>query len=215
MNVANVWHRFGVCEAYVGRAITCADVVRLGVDFVYISNSHGSQNEITALLNDKIKYIETLFAVHDDECVKMVFRVLCRYYLPPCGNITHPLPPSSLCEEECVYVQSKCEATWKIASLAFSTDTDQFIDCTDTLFPLPNCCTGAGIKLPDAVTETLEPTVVTKQRSTDSAGIVGGVVVAILIGLIAVVAAALLVIMYKKRSRKKEMQRIQMDILAM
>ena len=206
--------------------MVCADVVRLGVDFVYISNSRGSQSDITTLLNDKIKNVENLFAIHDDECVKMVFTVLCKYYLPPCGNITLSLPPFSLCQEECAYVQSKCEATWTTASLAFSDDTDQFIDCADTsklLFPLPNCCTGAGIELPTGVTtgsgKTPEPTVVQEQRSTGSggaaAGIAGGVVVAILLGVIAVVAAVLLVIVYKNRRRKKQMQRMQMDILAM
>ena len=212
--------------------MVCADVVTLGVDFVYISNSRGSQSDITTLLNDKIKNVENLFAIHD-ECVKMVFRVLCKYYLPPCGNITHSLPPFSLCQEECAYVQSKCEATWTTASIAFSDDTDQFIDCADTsklLFPLPNCCTGAGIKLPDEPTgvttgvttgsgKTPEPTVIQEQRSTGSggaaAGIAGGVVVAILLGVIAVVAAVLLVIVYKNRRRKKQKHGMQMDILAM
>ena len=73
---------------------------------------------------------------------------MCRYYLPPCGNfeLTHTLPPSSICQEECSQVQSECHETWQTAAVLLT--PYPFINCDDTsrlLFPLPNCCTGAGI----------------------------------------------------------------------
>ena len=58
----------------------------------------------------------------------------------------HPLPPSSICQEECAQVQSQCQETWQIAIVVLTPYS--FISCDDTsqlLFPLPNCCTGAGI----------------------------------------------------------------------
>ena len=144
--------RFGVCEAY-GRDVTvaevCNNVYQQGLDFIYISNDRGTQNDINSYLNAQVQSVSTIIATHDEVCVDQVFRVICHYYLPPCGTFTNPLPPSSLCEEECAHVQSTCAATWEAAAIVF----DPFINCNDTpqlLFPLPNCCTGAGIELPES-----------------------------------------------------------------
>ena len=136
-------YRFGSCQAYTGGTKVCDGVMKLGTDFVYIPKSYGTQNNISALLNTNI----SLFDTHDKDCTEQVFRIMCRYYLPPCGIITQTLPPSSVCPKECSQVQSSCAATWQLAEEIFKEDT--FINCNDTselLFPLPNCCTGAGIR---------------------------------------------------------------------
>ena len=144
--------RFGVCEVYgnnsAGEAEVCANILRPGIDYVFIKNSFGSQNNTITLLNDNIQNVSNTSAIHGRDCMDLVFRAMCHYYLPPCDNTTHSLPPSSLCQEECTYVQTKCEDTWQAVKLAFS--LNEFIDCADTsklLFPLPNCCTGAGIEI--------------------------------------------------------------------
>ena len=44
-------------------------------------------------------------------------------------------------------VQEKCQITWDAILLAFRS-VDPIIDCNDTssvLFPIPHCCTGAGL----------------------------------------------------------------------
>ena len=120
--------------------------MRPALDHVYITKSHGTQSNISTILNSKIQRSHEAFATHDKDCVDQVFRVMCRYYLSPCGNFTHPLPPSSICQEECSQVQSQCQETWQTAKTLLS--PYPFINCDDTselLFPLPNCCTGAGI----------------------------------------------------------------------
>ena len=137
--------RLGKCEAYTGGVEVCEGVVRPAYDHIYIPASYGNQSNISTTLNNKIRRSHEVFATHDKDCVDQVFRVLCHYYLPPCGNFTHPLPPSSICQEECAQVQSKCPETWQTAGLLASYP---FINCDYTsqwLFPLPNCCTGAGI----------------------------------------------------------------------
>ena len=142
-----------MCEAYKNSADVCLEILELGVDFVYISNSRGSQGNITNFLNQRFQSFDNLLASHDEQCVEQVLRVLCHYFLPPCGKITNTIPPFSLCQEECAYVQSTCRATWQAATLAFN--TEQIINCSDTsnlLLPLPNCCTGAGIELPTSST---------------------------------------------------------------
>ena len=50
-------------------------------------------------------------------------------------------------QEECQVVQEECQTTWDAILLAFKT-VDPIIDCNDTstvLFPIPHCCTGAGL----------------------------------------------------------------------
>ena len=131
----------------------CDGVVSLGTDFVYIPKSHGTQSNMSALLNNNIQI--SLFDTHDKDCVQQVFRIVCRYYLPPCGTITQTIPPSSVCQEECAHVQSSCATTWQLAEFGFK--PNPFIYCDDTsqfLSPLPNCCTGAGIKVLVAASPT-------------------------------------------------------------
>ena len=142
------FHRYGECFNYETNTKICGDVLRLNVDYVYAKSSLGDQKTIARLLNMKITEIETVIDGLDEDCVKQVFRVLCHFYLPPCGNTTHPAPPSSICQEECQMVQENCQKTWTSVLLAFKADLDVLIECSDTsnlLFPVPHCCTGAGI----------------------------------------------------------------------
>ena len=135
---------------YVREIKECSGVLSLGSDYVFISNSLGTQTNIGTAL-DEIAL--PLLASEDEECLQQVFKVICYYYLPPCGNITHhPLLPSSLCQEECLHVQSTCPVLWQaaVATTTGLADLYSSIDCSTTsrlLLPLPNCCTGAGIKL--------------------------------------------------------------------
>ena len=140
-------YRYGRCERYVREIKECSDALRFGIDYVFISNSLGTQTNIGTAL-DEIAL--PLLASEDEECLQKMYKVICHYYLPPCGNITHhPFLPSSLCQEECSYVQSTCPTLWQAATVALS-DFSSFINCSSTsqlLFPLPNCCTSAGVKL--------------------------------------------------------------------
>ena len=116
---------------------------------MYAKSSLGDQKTVAQILDKIIQKVEAIIADHDEECVKQVFRVLCHFYLPPCGNTTHPAPPSSICQEECQMVQDNCQKTWTSVLLAFEADIYLVnIDCSDTsklLFPVPHCCSGAGI----------------------------------------------------------------------
>ena len=124
----------------------CNDILRPKFDRIYIPKNYETQSNVFTILNSKREISNRLFATYDKDCVDQVFRVICHYYLPPCANFTHPLPPSSICQEECSQVQSQCQETWKHAEALLN--PHPFINCNDTsqlLFPLPNCCTGDGI----------------------------------------------------------------------
>jgi c-mer proto-oncogene tyrosine kinase/anaplastic lymphoma kinase/receptor tyrosine kinase len=219
--------RFGKCEAYTGGIQVCDGLVRHALDHIYIPASYGTQSNISTILNSKIQMSHELFATHDKDCVDQVFRVMCRYYLPPCGNFTHPLPPSSICQEECAQVQSKCQETWQTARVLLT--PYPFINCDDTselLFPLPNCCTGAGILTAtgEEASSSMVPLLPTtthvaiSPRGSIDGGTVAGAVVGILVFLAllaVVVVVVLLVINSRTRHRRKQMEKIQLDILGM
>ena len=146
----------------------CVGLLRLGIDYVFISNNLGTQTNIGTALDEMAL---PLLASEDEECLQQVYKVICHYYLPPCGNITHhPLLPSSLCQEECSHVQSTCPTLWQAATAALS-DFFSFINCSSTsqlLFPLSNCCTGAGIRLNGGkITQKLGIYLVYKINSTE------------------------------------------------
>ena len=138
-------YRYGHCSEYIWENDICRGSFRTGIDYVYVKSALGNQSTISNLLNSlKKEAVGTFENDHDKDCEKEVFRVFCHYYLPPCGNSASP---SSICQEECQMVQDRCQRIWHSVFLAFKT-IDPVLDCSDTskfLFPVPHCCTGAGL----------------------------------------------------------------------
>lgn len=131
---------------YISNVEKCENL-RIGIDYIYSVNKLGTQSYISSVLNENLRRFINLTLTHDAICVHKVMALLCYYYLPPCGNATNPQSPSSICSEECSYVQQQhCSSTWQVAALMFS-NLGQTLECDDTsrlLYPLPNCCTGVG-----------------------------------------------------------------------
>ena len=225
-------YSYGECSLYTSNTTVCDYMLNSGIDYVYASFKLGSQTTISHLLNEAVKKVEQLIDNRDeDQCIKQVFRVLCHFYLPPCGNSTHPVPLSSICQEECQIVQEMCKITWKAFDLALR---DKSIDCSDTsrlLFPVSHCCSDAGLDLPHTSTSTVTYSPVTSTSTvayspvksslpTESddtvVGVVTSVVILILLTVvIAVIIVPLLVVGFSKRRRRKQMESMQLDILAM
>ena len=127
--------------------------MRPGIDYVYARSKLGDQRTIAQLLNENINDVQRLISDNRDSCMQQVFRALCYFYLPPCGNATHPTPPTSICQRECQMVRDDCQRTWDAVMLALRT-IDPILNCDDTselLFPVPHCCTGAGLGMPSSI----------------------------------------------------------------
>ena len=159
---------------YTSETDICDGVLRPGIDFVYARSRLGDQYFIAGLINQKIKGVGTVISDHNEECVNLVFRVFCHFYLPPCGNSTHLTPPSSICQEECEMVRTECQKTWDALQLAFMS-MGHVIECNESstlLFPLPHCCTGAGLGGPSlhltSTVAALAPTSQTKSPESVS-----------------------------------------------
>ncbi|CAI8040127.1 Neurotrypsin, partial [Geodia barretti] len=204
---------YGECLVYKSETAICEGVVRLGIDHVYARSRLGDQNTIAQLLNENLKTVVTVIADHNDLCVKQVLRVLCNFYLPPCGNSTHPVPPSSICQEECHMVQEKCQKTWDALYLAFRS-VAPILNCNDTsslLFPIPHCCTGAGLGISPGDQDSSQQ----GDNGGDVAGVVSSVIVVILLLAVAAAGAVLLLVVLPRRHKRKRMERMQLDILAL
>ena len=116
------------------------------LNYVFILNMYGSQEDIAQILQSTLPH--SAISEADDYCRKQIYRILCNYYLIPCGNMTSKHPPSSICREQCAIVQEACSSLWEAVTLALNAHLP-FINCNDTsssLIPLPNCCTGVGVE---------------------------------------------------------------------
>ena len=255
---------FGVCEVYTSPTDVCSDSLRLGIDYVYTASGLGTQSNISETLNKDLASARAFISTHDEDCIELVLQLVCAYYLPSCGNATHPHSPSSICQEECTYVQQSCLATWQAAGLAFRS-MEPFLSCDDTshlLHPISHCCTGAGIQLPTpstcesyihtpnvivcgvfvptayapstsvisdlgsigvtASSLSKEPKIVNKvesvKRPNDGfgslVGVVTGAVGGFLLLLVAAVVVLLTIMVCLKRRKRKQLQMIALDIMA-
>ena len=75
---------------YKSATAICDGTVTFGIDQVYASSALGNQTAISDFLNSKMKDLDSVS--HNEDCVKQVFRVLCHFYLPPCGQHHTPSP---------------------------------------------------------------------------------------------------------------------------
>ena len=137
----HILFRFGVCEPYTGGIEICNDIFTVGMDYVFITAKHSSQNNMSMVLKQNLPTHLELIARSDASfCYDQLVRLICKYYLSPCGT---EMPPHSICAEDCYSVQRNCPTAWE----AIQQGSEKFINCSNTsalLFPLPNCCTGVG-----------------------------------------------------------------------
>ena len=126
----------------------CNDIFTTGVDYVFISSSHGSQNYTSMILDQNIPpHFDVISRTDARFCYDQLRKLICNYFLSPCRAISSQLAPHSICAEDCSAVQRDCPNGWQAAQQGF--EKYQFINCSDTsalLFPLPSCCTGVGLK---------------------------------------------------------------------
>ena len=121
------------------------------MDYVFITKFYKSQLNISKILKSNIPQSLLL----TEYCREQVYKIICNYYLIPCGNKSSKHPPISICPEECSIVEQACPSAWK--SLTLGLRDYGFINCNDTssnLLPLPNCCTGVGVQEPLTITIT-------------------------------------------------------------
>ena len=144
-------NRFGSCQPYEGGSNLCDSIFDSSMDYIYIPNTRDlTQAQIRSKLQSP--QIQLAMSVGSESCRELVQRILCYYYFIPCGMNTTFIPPTSICEDECLYVVNTCPEI-RIIGGFLNQDVDQgfrFINCDNPsliLQPLASCCTSAGVEM--------------------------------------------------------------------
>ena len=150
-------YRFGNCVPFKirQRGTPCDALYTPGVDHVYISNRRRGGN-----FDQYLSYVEDsglVLNVIPERCIDPALRVLCHFFLPPCGNSTFFEPPTSVCMEACNYLAEICPFEWEQVVAYFEVNDYwlrpnglTFINCSNTgeyLDPLPHCCSDVGVNI--------------------------------------------------------------------
>ena len=147
--------RYGNCVPYNAREMPtpCDDFYESGVDYVYIPYERIG-GSFSMFMRNIVRFGPQLLASLES-CYETARRVICHFYLPPCGNSTHFQPPTSVCGNTCHQLRDLCPTEWDRVVETFEqnriileVDGFLFIDCEDTgqyLSPLPYCCSKAGV----------------------------------------------------------------------
>ena len=135
----------------------CNSIFQVDVDYVFVLKQHVSQKLVSEILNNSIPTsLKPNFHSGLSFCLEGIFRILCNYYLSPCGNATFQIYPSSVCPDECSFIENECPEEWNTLELELRLEDKDFIKCDDTnalLFPLRSCCRDVGLRELDLVIE--------------------------------------------------------------
>ena len=138
-----------------GMETDCDDIYEPEVDFVYIPNNRSGGN-FSTLIRYLSEYSESLLKSLT-ECREIATRVLCHYYLPPCGKGKNFHSPTAVCTNECKAISQLCPNEWdmrvelfSLNDIAIASVGMQLIDCDfpgKHLTPLPHCCSDLNISI--------------------------------------------------------------------
>ena len=149
-----VFFRYGNCVPFVPSPTLnfptlCDGVYQKGRDYVYISKQKTAvdYSNILKVIGDVDFFFEEEFST--DECTNPLLRMICHYYLPPCGNSTHFEPPTSVCEDACELQSEKCQYLLAIFQDRLMRATGDQLNCsTSILDQLPHSCCNLGFHVP-------------------------------------------------------------------
>ena len=113
-------------------------------DYVFTRFKH--QSYILDELDSRV--YDMLSENSDGECGDLMARLLCHYFVAPCGANRELHLPLSVCPDECNYVQSACPIQWSTVNNILTNAQLSTIKCAagSLLQGLAPCCIDAGIK---------------------------------------------------------------------
>ena len=146
--------RYGICVQFLLSptlhfTTLCEGVYQKGRDYVYISKQMTSvdYSKILNVIGDREQFFKENNSTHI--CTNPLLRMICHYYLPPCGNSTHFEPPTSVCEDACELLSEICPSLLgNFQDRLMSATGDQLECSTSILEPLPHSCSNLGFHVP-------------------------------------------------------------------
>ena len=139
--------RYGTCIPFslsptLNFTTLCEGVYQKGKDYVYISKQKTADYyaKLLNVIGETEHLLRKTFV--ENECTDPFLRMICHYYLPPCGNSTHFEPPTSVCEYACELQSEKCH--FFLDNFQHRLTGDQLNCSTSILDPLPHSCSNLG-----------------------------------------------------------------------
>ena len=127
----------------------CDTVFRRNIDYVFVAAVHGNQSNVSIFLEEALALVHKSYTdTNAPMCYERILKMMCKYYMAPCGKESSLTLPVSVCPEECSEVKRDCPTLWDSAKYTLA--QHQFIDCTDTtvfIAPFPHCCASASTLL--------------------------------------------------------------------
>ena len=149
-------NRYGSCVQFKANFETiCDDFYEPDVDYIYVPHNR-SDGSFSDLINQITVYGQLMLEPLQ-ECKEIALRILCHYYLPPCGRQKQFTPPTAVCSEQCRLLPQLCPNEWAMVLEQFELNRIiienvglQLIDCDfpgKYLTPLPHCCTELSLNI--------------------------------------------------------------------
>ena len=153
-------HSHGECAIYDRTALDitetpCDRFFKDGVDRFFVANDRlgGNANRYIRYFDDPQHKLAFNIV---PECPEEARRVVCQYFLPPCGNVTMFEPPKSICEDVCDYLITSCSVAYRAIVDYFKNRADLielgfnfFNSCSNTgdFLDFPHCCSDLDIDI--------------------------------------------------------------------
>ena len=135
-------YSFGTCEPYSETSELCK-LYFTAEDYVFFRES--DQDELARELDSLSSVIR-----NQGNCTELIAQAICYYFFAPCGSDDEVYRPTSVCSEECLYVEEACEGPWNAFRNLLQDSSLGAMNCSATnkrLGYLSPCCIGAGIKV--------------------------------------------------------------------
>ncbi len=145
--------RYGNCVPYKEATLVgvCDEFFQIGIDYVYVPNKR--TNGSLETLNHFIEQVANIKGLLTEPCKTPGLESICLHYYPHCGNMTHFVPPVSICGDTCsTVIAGICKTEFKLINsyigdeevqlglaLPNCTNPGEFID------PLPHCCVDVSL----------------------------------------------------------------------
>ncbi len=136
--------RFFNCTVIPSNTV-CVPAYEEGVDRVYVLDEDFFV-DVESISNE----LEIVLMLIDEPCKTVLRRVMCFYFLPPCGKGTHFIPPQTICSEDCFNAMEVCPTEFiflnnfiQAQNLEAAENATLGLNCSQpALFidPLPHCC---------------------------------------------------------------------------
>ena len=146
------YSRYGFCVPFISQrylsryGVPCDKVYEEGIDYVFIqSNKTFNYYELWSSISKAEDIIEE---DSNKQCNKKINRMICHYYIPPCGNSTLFVPPTSVCSDACEQLKQTCSYQWRVFQNTVNKQWFDPLTCNDTgkiLDPLPYSCSNIGV----------------------------------------------------------------------